>query len=787
MTGLETNIFPITNLAELASTYRLYRIRGLRRDQAEYHQNRQIIARKLSYAFRTPAAVIDHAGEPHLVLRADAPEPASPYPLVRRSVYFDPVPETRHLDYTVRSPENDEICLRFIQFTLQNPLSANPRLWQPGSGKPFFEKQAAFEHGGLVRYAGFAVRAVLTPEGGIGLCVDVRHKVVGREPLPMHLTRDAFRAWRGRHCIYRYGHKWYDIQLHEFSDLNASEESIRVGDKMVPLLEYVVSASQKPIPEELARLAHDASVVYYQNNQGESRSAPAGLCYPVFDTNGEEARRQHGGTILRPHARRERIRRYAGQYLQNLRFGDVTVRIAAEPSRIPQKMFFVPDLEFGNSRVLSVRGAPGAQHVSLDNLGRTRAALLRDKEAGFYVRERLGRQYLFLPQSVADSFGHQFVSDLRRAVDELYPQGGGYDPVVVPYNDRGPRTFVEQGGAIWSAAEAHCTKDGYALVMVHHTTDRAIRQHDQLAAMVIRRFRELDVYAAVNHSAMGRECYQLVHGRDGQPAYRVRQEAWGKFSGYLRNVALNKVLLTNEKWPFVLASRLHADVTVGIDVKQNTAGFTVVGKNGGEVRTVCRESSQKEQLQADQVKKYLSEILRKEAALGVRIGSVVVHRDGRVWQSERVGMRRALEALKAEGAVAADATLTVLEIPKSSPVPLRLFETAGEDGRRPWVENPQVGCHHVINGVEGYLCATGRAFPHPGTVQPLHVRYVEGAMPFEDCLEDLYSLTALAWTRPEDCTRHPITIKLTDRRLGEDASEYDADALEFEEAEEANA
>ncbi len=47
MTGLETNIFPITNLAELSSTYRLYLIRGLRQDQAEYHQNRQIIARKL--------------------------------------------------------------------------------------------------------------------------------------------------------------------------------------------------------------------------------------------------------------------------------------------------------------------------------------------------------------------------------------------------------------------------------------------------------------------------------------------------------------------------------------------------------------------------------------------------------------------------------------------------------------------------------------------------------------------------------------------------------------------
>jgi len=128
MTGLETNIFPITNLAELSSTYRLYRIRGLRQDQAEYHQNRQIITRKLSFALRTPAVVIDHGGEPHLVLRADAPEPESPYHLVRRVVYFDAVPGIHNLDYALRTPENDEICLRFVQFTLQAPLVANPRL-----------------------------------------------------------------------------------------------------------------------------------------------------------------------------------------------------------------------------------------------------------------------------------------------------------------------------------------------------------------------------------------------------------------------------------------------------------------------------------------------------------------------------------------------------------------------------------------------------------------------------------------------------------------------------------
>jgi hypothetical protein len=75
------------------------------------------------------------------------------------------------------------------------------------------------------------------------------------------------------------------------------------------------------------------------------------------------------------------------------------------------------------------------------------------------------------------------------------------------------------------------------------------------------------------------------------------------------------------------------------------------------------------------------------------------------------------------------------------------------------------------------LCATGRAFPRKGTVTPLHVKLVEGVMPIEHCLEDVYALTALAWTRPEDCTRYPITIKLNDLYLGEEAGKFDEHAL----------
>jgi hypothetical protein len=779
VTALETNVFPITNLAELSAGYRLYRVRGLRSDQAEFFQNQQALLRRLSYQLHSPVTVVTIDDEPHVAVRGDDPEPPSPVNLVRATAYLDPVPGDFNLDFVTRSAGTDPICLRFLQFVLREPLRRDARLWQPSSGRPYFFKEHCHEERGVCQYRGFAIRVVMTPGGGLGLCVDVKHAFGGRDPLPVHLGRREFRSWQGRHCIYRMGHLWYDIRLMEISDLTASEERIPLDGRTVPLLEWIAAESRKPIPADLARLPANAAVVYYRNNQDARRAAPAGLCYPVVSTEDPRARSLQRRTILSPHDRRRMIHDFVRDHLQDLRFGGVRLRLAADPVRVRPQMFQVPDIQFGGNRVLSVRGTSGAQHVGLDRLGQTRLACLRDKAAGFYDQSPLDRQYLILPQSVADSWGTSFQSDLTRGVDDLFPQEHGYSPVLVTYNDRVPRSAVRQGREILEAAKQACTKPGYAVVMIHHADDRRERAEDQLAALVLRELRDkFDLPAAVIHSATGQECYALENGRDGQPRYRVRANRRGRFDGYIRNVALNKVLLTNERWPFVLATPLRADVIVGIDVKHHTAGFTVIGKHGSTVRTLSRKSRQKEMLLADQVTTYLMELLRAEAKYE-EIRVIVLHRDGRVWPSERDGARRAVARLKAEKVLPEDATLTILEVSKTSPVSFRLFDVTTAQGRSPSIENPEVGTYHLAGPADAYVCATGRAFRRPGTVNPLHVRFIEGPLPFIDCLGDLYSLTTLAWTRPEDCTRDPITIKLNDRRLGEDAGEYDSDALGF--------
>ena len=780
MSALETNIYPILNLNDFSAKYRLYRVRGLHKEQPEYYQNRQILISRISYALRTPATVIESDDDTYLVLRADAGMPSSPFPLVRASVYLEPSEQVCDLNFSQLTADTTSIAIRFLQFMLQAPLSSNPHLWQPGSGRPFFEKVATNTALGVTRYTGFVVRVVPITGGGLGLCVDLAHKYVRSQPLPAHITRPDFRPYKGKHCIYHYGHRWYEIQLREFSDVTVTEYQIGENGAQSSLLEFIARESQKPISPELAQLPTDASVVLYSTNQGQLRAAPAALCYPVLDS-ADTARSNRPNALLKPFERHAGTQRFVDRYLRTLRFSAMSLQIAKEPLHIPQKMFLLPDYEFGNSRIVSVRGTANAQQVSLDSIGRTRLSNLRDKDVGFYVRDPLQRQYIILPQSVHDSFGPALVTDLTHAVNELFPQDRPYDPILATYNDRVQETFVEQGNAILQAAVQQCTKSGFAVVMIHDMQDRRVRQHDQLAAMVIRKLRELDVFAAVMHSATGRECYQLVTQGDGSRRYVCRHEKRGKLSGYIRNVALNKVLLTNERWPFVLATPLSADLTVGIDVKQHTAGFTVVNGRGNYIRTIVRDSNQKEQLLTQQVRKLLVEVVSKEAhteAYRLPLRSIVVHRDGILWPSERLGIRRAIEDLKKLGILTEDAGYAAIEIPKSAAAPIRLYDVSKMNGRD-WVQNPEIGSYFILDSQNAYLCATGRAFPRHGTVQPVHVKYVEGTFPLEMCLQDVYFLTSLAWTRPDDCAKDPITIKLTDRRLGEDAGTFDIDALEY--------
>lgn len=182
----------------------------------------------------------------------------------------------------------------------------------------FFEKIPHQEFGSISLFWGFSVRPVFTESGGIGLCVDVQHKFISRNPLPTYLTEQTFQSYKAKHCIYHYGHQWYEIQLSELSDLNATEAMIPDSNNLISLLDFIVKHSRKPIPEDLASVSQEAAVVHYFNNQNADRMAITSLCHLVYDNTDPAIQRHHQHTILAPDIRRSVIHQLVKNILQRL-------------------------------------------------------------------------------------------------------------------------------------------------------------------------------------------------------------------------------------------------------------------------------------------------------------------------------------------------------------------------------------------------------------------------------------------------------------------------------------
>ena len=782
--SIETNCFRIEGLEALRTTYSLYRIAGLHRDSPEYHANVQRIVRKLSFEMRAPVTTRNMEGENFLAVPTKYGHPPAQIPLVHAVALLKDTGREIELDFTSNSPELDALRIRYLQFVFQGPLWNQPQLWQPSAGKPYFFKKPARRFGEVDLYEGFTFRVEPHPEGGLGLIVDLRRKLVSKTPLPSSPLRQYINKLRGRSCVYKMGHNWFEITLDGLADVKAGDPFIPFDGKAVSLIEYLTIKSRKPVPPSIANLAPDDSAIYYRTNGPGQKSAPTALCYLVQDTHSREGARHHHETPINPQERYRQIDRLVRKFLKRVRVGNTTLTVSERPGRVSAKPFSVPSLRFGNDAVLALDGDNQDDYAAIKDYGQSRLTLLKDNKAGFYDQSRLNRQYLVLPQSVWNSFGAQFLKSLAGEVEELYPAGGGYDPEIIVYDDlNSRRNFGGQSRAIKKAMGNHLIKPGYALVMVHRY-ERRQRSADQLAAWTVREFpSQFDLKADVIHTDMVNKAYARTKQRN-ETRYIVRHTERRRFSGYLRNVALNKVLLINGKWPFVLDTPLHADVVIGIDVKNNTAAFTLIAGGGKIIRFSMSPSRQKEQLLKAQVEQYVYEIIRAESgSFQQRPKQIVIHRDGRAWPAEIEGLKGACKQLANDGHLDTDWCLAVVEISKSAPAPLRMFDVKQlGNGQVLEIENPMVGTWVQTAPDEGFVCTTGQPFSIPGTSKPLHIQRVEGDMPIEQCLSDVYSLSCLTWTRPEGATRLPLSLKLCDRNLFDEAAEYDPDAIEFEDS-----
>jgi hypothetical protein len=665
-------------------------------------------------------------------------------------------------------------------------------LWQPRSGYPFYHKYPDQEFKQLSKdvdlYRGFAFRVIILPNGKIGICVDISSKYVARSQLPTKIERKDFtKKYQGLNCLYEYGNRWYEIKIEELNELNTSDLMLPEG---LSLFDDVHKKAGSRKSQNLLSLPKDCSVLIYYNAWGEPRHAPSGLCRLTFGTDHPQVKEFHSKTIKPPHVRRKEIQFVIDRYFRDLSFGSDKIILSERPLSVEERRFTIPDLEFGKNKILSLRNTPDSTHCSLEEFPFKKRELFYSNEAGLFVKKLFYRQYLILPKSVYESFGQKFIEDIKMAVQRLYSpeEQISYSPIIIPYDDSVQKSIYALGRAIIKAVEENDAEPGFGLVMIPEIKSRRIRKEDELANLIMRELRDREIYVSVIHSTVPTESHEFTTTENGNEDWRLvsdhRQQ--GKYKGYLKNVVLNKILILNSCWPFVLKTPLHADLTIGIDVKNKMAGFTMIHKNGTDITFYSSESDQKEQLSKSHIYTRIIEIISNEQKLSPKniIKDIVIHRQGKLFSSERDGIVQALKKVAEDKLIFQDYRCTLVEIRATSRVPFRLFNVTTQPGiQKELVYNPKVGTYVPLAEDESFICNTGPPYEHKGTTKPLHVVKIEGPLPIEHILEDVFFLSNLTWTKIDDCSRQPLTIKMTDIRLREFAGEYDRDALRFGEEE----
>ena len=786
MNQIETNIYLIENLEQMSCKYRIYRIRGLSLDSEDYDKNIQFLVVKLSNRTKSPCITFKTEDGTFVAQPDGYEELPNSLDLVRTTVKIERVPGLQELKFDSLDPQTARLAVRFLQGTIQRRFYDTPSLWQPRSGYPFYHKSPDQRFRRLSKsvdmFKGFTFRIVLFPEGKIGICVDVSNKYVSRYPLPTKIEDDDFRKYQGMNCLYEYGNRWYEIRIEGLNDLNASKLILPEG---ISLFEHVHRKAGLQKSPNLLALPKDCSVLIYYNTWREQRNVPSGLCRLTFGTDHPQVKRFHSRTIKQPDVRRNEIRFVVDRYFRNLTFGSNEIRLSKKPLTIEDKCFTIPDLEFGNNRTLSVRNTPNSINVSLGEFRFKKKELFYSSDAGPFMKKPFDRQHLILPKSVYESFGKEFVEDIKKEVQRLYfsKDDISYSPVIITYDDSVQKSIYILGKAIIKSVEENDASPGYGLVMIPKIKSRRMRKEDELANLIMRELREREIFVSVIHSTVPEESYKYTTTEDGSKVWRLvsDRKQQGKYKGYLRNVVLNKILILNSYWPFVLKTPLNADLTIGIDVKNNVACFTVIHKSGADITFYMSESKQKERLNKDHVYKKVVEIISREQELTKRtIKNIVIHRQGKLFPSEKDGILQALSKLSKTKLISEDHRCTFVEIRATSRVPFRLFEvTIIPSFQEETVCNPTIGTYALLSENESFICNTGPPYEHWGTTNPLHVIKVCGSLPLEKVLEDVFYLSNLTWTKIDDCSRQPLSIKMTDIRLKEFAGEYDRDALRF--------
>lgn len=496
--------------------------------------------------------------------------------------------------------------------------------------------------------------------------------------------------------------------------------------------------------------------VFVQDRSGEERSrpVPASRLFPVFTTEYEGLRSCSIRPQMTPEQRVATIKTFL-QHLSNIKYGKIPISIAAEFFIKERSVFSPPRLEFGKGEIVAPfpKGAvPPRTSSEFDtqvvNWGAKKLPTLY--AAGPYHNEPLPDTILLYPQAIDRPTRETFLDDLKREIQRQTTQ----ILHVVQQRPYSVGTAERMGSSLLNVAtEVKLSNIRYlALVILWDRFDKSV--HGELKNLIKPLLSQCIMEKTVRSICL----------RSNPP----------RATSQTRNTAL-AVLTESGVKPWVLADSLHYDLYIGIDLLFGRVGYhffygtggRLIERHYGESMTRGRMNEAiKEPTLRRQLEKSIISIVQN----GCKVGSIIIHRDGRWWPSESAALHNAIENLKARSILPSDVRCAAVEIRKNH-IPVRLFTITADATGKP-LQNPLPGTYLVLDNRKVILTTTGRpgAWDQRGiTAGTLLLEVVDsiGNISVEEIAEDAYRLTHLNWNAPDIEIGLPVTIRWTDEALRE--------------------
>jgi hypothetical protein len=668
--------------------------------------------------------------------------------------------------YTVRadkvSGSERELVCRMIERAFTNRLlKLRHELWKGDLWTLFFRLAAENEDVAtdIVRAFRGLRFGVAIVNGELSLAADARTRYIGRKSLAQATSEERQRILQGHLSPALRP----DERAQFVRDNGTKKIACRyVGDVQQTAGEYTFDRDGHPTtvytyyrqryPEVRVELS-DPLVFVQDHRGGVPLPVPANRLFPIFTTDYEAIRRCSVAPQLSPD---ERLRHIASflPYLRDTAFGDVELTPRLEPLVGSRKVFCPPSLEFGNNVIVSPFDGASRPDVSTSPFDRGVLAFGSAKVHAVesqppFHNEPLPDAVLLFPGSLSRGEREAFATILEQGVEKLTGQRLRIGRQVEYATGPGER----EGTALLREAEQvlRAAKDSLLIPILW----------DGLRPSVHGAFKEA-VSPAHSQCVEESNARTIATGRD--PA---------RLAGLVRNLVLGLITEVGVI-PWVLSDSLHHDVHIGIDVLHGRIGYHALYGLGGryitsESGTALHGGRAHEHIKAPEMRRRVEQILRRIAATDRAPDSLVGHRDGRWWDSDRRGFREAIEALQAEGVLPAGFRYALVEVRKNH-LPVRLFTERIVNGRAVRA-NPLPGSYLLLDGERAILASTGRPGAwdqhHGRTAGTLLLEVVEavGDFKLEEIVEDAYRLTHLNWSAPDIPIAHPVTIRWTDHSL----------------------